>query len=57
MKRGTAVIARLPQKLNNERTRGPLRPEPQGVIHFRVKDKRDKIRFIPVHAQLSAFIE
>jgi integrase/recombinase XerD len=29
----------------------------QGVVHFRVKGKRDKIRFVPVHAAAQRLIE
>ena len=29
----------------------------QGVLHFRVKGKRDKIRFVPVHAMAQRLIE
>ena len=29
----------------------------QGVMHFRVKGKRDKIRFVPVHALAQRLIE
>ena len=29
----------------------------QGVIHFRVKGKREKIRFVPAHAQAQRLIE
>ena len=29
----------------------------QGVMHFRVKGKRDKIRFVPVHAMAQRLIE
>jgi site-specific recombinase XerD len=29
----------------------------QGVLHFRIKGKRDKIRFIPVHAMAQRLIE
>ena len=29
----------------------------QGVVHFRVKGKRDKIRFVPVHAMGQRLIE
>jgi len=29
----------------------------QGVMHFRVKGKRDKIRFVPVHVTAQRLIE
>ena len=29
----------------------------QGVMHFRVKGKRSKIRFVPVHAMAQRLIE
>ena len=29
----------------------------QGVMHFRVKGKRDKVRFVPVHAMAQRLIE
>ena len=29
----------------------------QGVLHFRVQGKRDKIRFVPVHAMAQRLIE
>jgi site-specific recombinase XerD len=29
----------------------------QGVVHFRVRGKRDKIRFVPVHAMAQRLIE
>jgi integrase/recombinase XerD len=29
----------------------------QGVVHFRVKGKRGKIRFVPVHAMAQRLIE
>jgi integrase/recombinase XerD len=29
----------------------------QGIVHFRIKGKRDKIRFVPVHASAQRLIE
>ena len=29
----------------------------QGIVHFRIKGKRDKIRFVPVHAAAQRLIE
>ena len=29
----------------------------QGVLHFRVKGKRDKVRFVPVHITAQRLIE
>jgi integrase len=29
----------------------------QGVLHFRVKGKRDKVRFVPVHVTAQRLIE
>jgi integrase/recombinase XerD len=29
----------------------------QGVMHFRIKGKRDKIRFVPVHPMVQRLIE
>jgi len=29
----------------------------QGVMHFRIKGKRDKIRFVPVHAAAQRLVE
>ena len=32
-------------------------PSRQGVVHFRVKGKRDKVRFVPVHATTQRLID
>jgi len=32
-------------------------PSRRGVVHFRVRGKRGKIRFVPVHAMAQRLIE